>query len=187
MPATRAALYTIKPAMGLVSSAGIIPISPFADSAGPMAKSAHDIATLMDILVDQTKTKMPSGGYTSCLTASFEKISIGALDPEVWNVPPHVTTPNEGDSKQMVSRSSHISDARPVCETNSSKIADINAVYAKVQPLAKNFVRNLPLITRAQIEDEDKDLPVFSMYCTQSSSQLWSPISRGSRHCRSGH
>jgi amidase len=118
MPATRAALYTIKPTMGLVSSAGIIPVSPFADSAGPMAKSAHDIATLMDILVDQTKTKMPSGGYTGCLTASFENISIGALDPEVWNVPPHVTTPNEGASKQMVSRSSHISDARPVCETN---------------------------------------------------------------------
>ena len=52
-----------------------------------------------------------------------------------------------------------IFNARSNCVTNALKIADISATYAKVQPLAKKFVRNLPLISKTQIEYEDKNLP----------------------------
>lgn len=103
MPATRAALYTIKPTYGIVSSVGVMPISTFADTVGPMAKSPRDLADLLDVMVDHALTEIPSGGYKSCLKDSFEHIAIGALDPSTWKFPPRVTTPNESATNQMVS------------------------------------------------------------------------------------
>jgi amidase len=108
MPATRAALYTVKPTIGLVSTAGIIPISPFADSAGPMAESSCDVADLLDVLVDETKTIIPRGGYRSCRTGSIANLRIGSLDPKVWKYPPYVTKPTEVATKQMVSDKTRI-------------------------------------------------------------------------------
>jgi amidase len=102
MPATRTALYTIKPTIGIISGADIIPISPFADSAGLMAKCAHDIGALLDVLVDKEKTQKPLRGYESCMAESFAGLRIGSLDPERWKWPARVTTPNEGAEKQIV-------------------------------------------------------------------------------------
>ncbi len=61
--ADKAALYTLKPAVDLVSQGGIIPISSLCDSAERMAKSAGDVANLFDILVDPSKTTLPKRGY----------------------------------------------------------------------------------------------------------------------------
>ncbi|KAK4696740.1 amidase, partial [Phenoliferia sp. Uapishka_3] len=49
-PSNRAALYGIKPTVGLASRAGIIPISSTQDSPGPMAKSAYDAALILSII-----------------------------------------------------------------------------------------------------------------------------------------
>lgn len=84
MPSDRAALYTIKPTVKIVSQEGIIPISPEADSAGPMAKSVLDLANLLDILVDRDKTNVPLGGYRSAITGTWDHIKIGILEPEKW-------------------------------------------------------------------------------------------------------
>ncbi|KAF2833888.1 amidase signature enzyme [Ophiobolus disseminans] len=139
MPATRAALYTIKPTVGIVSRAGLIPVSPFCDSPGPMAKSPRDVADLLDVLVDAKMTRIPSGGYRSCLKQTFKDIKIGALDPAIWTFAPGIATPDEGATKQM--------------------IADIKAAYTTIQPLTKRFVPFLPLSTTPQVHTEDQDLP----------------------------
>ena len=102
MPATRAALYGIKPTIGIVSVDGVIPISPIADAPGPMAKSAYDIAVLLDILVDSSKTSIPPGGYTTALSKSWANIRVGTLDPKVWEYPATVVTPNIYATAQMV-------------------------------------------------------------------------------------
>ncbi|OAP53885.1 hypothetical protein AYL99_11907 [Fonsecaea erecta] len=52
VPAGRAALYTIKPTIGLVPQARIVPISSTFDSAGPMAKTPYDMAVLLDVIID---------------------------------------------------------------------------------------------------------------------------------------
>lgn len=52
-----------------------------------MAKSVEDLANLMDVLVDQSKTFIPPGGYISAVTAVWEGLKIGALDPEIWTYP----------------------------------------------------------------------------------------------------
>lgn len=47
-PAGRAALYTIRPTMGLVSRAGTIPGCKTMDTVGPMAKCVYDVALLLE-------------------------------------------------------------------------------------------------------------------------------------------
>ncbi|KAK4067541.1 hypothetical protein Trihar35433_6101 [Trichoderma harzianum] len=84
MPSDRSALYTIKPTVKIVSQTGIIPITLELDSAGPMAKSALDLANLLQILVDPSKTTIPEGGYKSAATGSWGNIRIGILEPEKW-------------------------------------------------------------------------------------------------------
>jgi len=84
-PANRAALYTIKPTIGLISQAGIIPVSDFSDAAGPMAKSAQDLAHLLQVLVDPKQSHhIPPAGYSSALKFSWGNLKIGCLDPHEW-------------------------------------------------------------------------------------------------------
>lgn len=37
-----------------------------------MTKSVEDLANLMDVLIDPSKTSVPAGGYISAVTASWE-------------------------------------------------------------------------------------------------------------------
>jgi amidase len=81
-PASRAALYTIKPSIGLVSQHGIVPISHTCDTAGPMGKTAFDIAALLDVLTDTDAPGRPDGGYTNSLDGSWADIKVAAVKIE---------------------------------------------------------------------------------------------------------
>lgn len=59
-PARRNGLYAFKPSGGLVSNAGIIPVSVRVDTAGPMGKSTWDVAALLD--------QMRTSELESCVT-----------------------------------------------------------------------------------------------------------------------
>ncbi len=49
-PATQNGLVTVKPTVGLVSRAGILPIAHSQDTAGPLTRSVRDAAILMNVL-----------------------------------------------------------------------------------------------------------------------------------------
>ena len=49
-PSAATALVGIKPTVGLVSRSGIVPISHSQDTAGPMARTVEDAATLLEVL-----------------------------------------------------------------------------------------------------------------------------------------
>ncbi len=49
-PATQNGLVTVKPTVGLVSRAGILPIAHSQDTAGPMTRSVRDAAILLNVL-----------------------------------------------------------------------------------------------------------------------------------------
>ncbi|KAL8750099.1 MAG: hypothetical protein Q9199_007284 [Rusavskia elegans] len=74
MPGNRAALYTMKPTIGIVSQQGIVPVSHICDAAGPMTKSVLDLAHVMDIIVDPTKTSVPPSGCASVMTDTWADI-----------------------------------------------------------------------------------------------------------------
>lgn len=92
----------MKPTVTIVSQEGIIPITRLFDSAGPMAKSVEDLANLMDILVDPSKTKIPAGGYLSAVTAAWDGLRIGALDSEIWTYPESLRKSEPAAEIQMV-------------------------------------------------------------------------------------
>lgn len=98
VPAGRAALYTIKPSIGLVPQAGIVPISSHFDSAGPMTKSVYDLAILLDAISE----KDSAVSFTSSMTSSWGDISVGTLDPSKWMFPVSSIKPVPMASEQIV-------------------------------------------------------------------------------------
>jgi amidase len=49
-PACQNGLVTVKPTVGLISRAGIVPIAASQDTAGPLTRSVHDAALLLNVL-----------------------------------------------------------------------------------------------------------------------------------------
>ncbi|OAG13532.1 amidase family protein [Alternaria alternata] len=102
MPSDRAALYTIKPTLKIVPQDGMIPVTLEADSAGPMTKSVMDLADLLDVLVDASKTTVPKGGYKSAVTGSWGDIKIGYVEPEKWLFPEFIVKYEKSATDQML-------------------------------------------------------------------------------------
>jgi amidase len=105
MPSDRCALYTIKPTLKIVPQDGTIPTTLEADSAGPMAKSALDLADLLDVIADPSKTTIPKGGYKSAVTGKWSDIRIGVLEPGGWLFPTKIVKYEKEVSEQMVKTS----------------------------------------------------------------------------------
>lgn len=49
-----------------------------------MAKTASDLALLLDVLVEPSTTRIPQGGYIASATGSWGNIRIGVLSPGDW-------------------------------------------------------------------------------------------------------
>lgn len=136
-PAIRASVYIIKPTHGLVNQANIVPITARYDTAGPIGKTAKDIADLLDILVDHSKTSVPDGGYASAMVSDWTDIKVGTLDPEKWRWPDTFV--------------------KPVPEATKQILDDTRVAYAKIKSLAKSFHDNVPLHLLSDFEYDGKD------------------------------
>ncbi|KAK4157240.1 amidase signature domain-containing protein [Chaetomidium leptoderma] len=123
-PAGRAALYTIKPTIGLVPQEGIVPISHHFDTAGPMAKSVHDLAALLDVLAARPRSVE---SFTANLTGSWSDISVAVLDPDKWKFPETWVKPVDGAEAQIN--------------------REIRQAYDVIKSKAKRFVNNVDLIS----------------------------------------
>jgi len=73
-PASACGIVGIKPTLGLVSRAGIVPISAAQDTAGPMTRSVADAAALLSVLAAADPADLATApaaaaarDYTSCL------------------------------------------------------------------------------------------------------------------------
>lgn len=102
MPACRAALYTIKPTIGIVPGDGVMALTYHSDATGPMAKNAKDVADMLDVMVDRDKTEVPDGGYKSCLTRQWTNIRVGVVKPEEWLLGSPIVVPVEPIDAQIV-------------------------------------------------------------------------------------
>ncbi|KAJ5948604.1 hypothetical protein N7454_001911 [Penicillium verhagenii] len=122
-PSGRAALYTIKPTIGLVPQDGIIPISSNFDAAGPMTKSSYDLAALLDVLI----RKPASESFISDLTGSWSDISVAVLDPDLWKHPE--------------------TDIKPVDEAEAQINREVRQAYDTIKTKAKKLVENIDLVS----------------------------------------
>ena len=67
-----------------------------------MTKSVLDLADLLDVFVDPSKTNVPQGGYRSAVTGSWGDIKIGVLEPEKWLFPETIVKFERQATDQMV-------------------------------------------------------------------------------------
>ncbi|WP_246741110.1 amidase family protein [Bradyrhizobium sp. 1(2017)] len=78
-PASQNGLVTVKPTVGLVSCAGILPISHSQDTAGPMTRTVRDAAMLLNALAAEdpldpaTERQRRPTDYTADLTGDAMK------------------------------------------------------------------------------------------------------------------
>jgi aspartyl-tRNA(Asn)/glutamyl-tRNA(Gln) amidotransferase subunit A len=81
-PAALCGVSGLKPTYGLVSRYGMIAFASSLDQGGPMAKSAEDLALLLDVMVsfdprDSTSLDRPAGNYSHALDKPMEGLRIG--------------------------------------------------------------------------------------------------------------
>ena len=76
LPASATGIVGLKPTHGLVSCDGVVPLAPTLDTAGPMARSVHDVAVALGVMAgvdpNDSATRKSEGhielDYTKFLT-----------------------------------------------------------------------------------------------------------------------
>ena len=83
-PATRQSLWAVKPTLGSVPNAHIMPVSHDLDIPGPMCRSVLDTANLLTVLKSNSKDNIASGGYTAAMKGAngWTRLSAGMVDPD---------------------------------------------------------------------------------------------------------
>ena len=94
-PSIRAALYAIKPTVGVQDVTGMYRMSDFYDVPGPMAKCVSDIIIISELLLGRPLAS-PDNMET------WKGLGVAFLDPEKWNMAEAMCEQLEGSDVQMV-------------------------------------------------------------------------------------
>lgn len=84
-PASRAALYAMKPTIGTVSMNGVVPVSKSLDSVGAMARSPADLAVVMEML--QATGPSHDENLSQLMVRKWDGLRIGFVDEKIWELP----------------------------------------------------------------------------------------------------
>ncbi|KAK1244056.1 hypothetical protein MKX08_002194 [Trichoderma sp. CBMAI-0020] len=98
-PASRAALYAIKPTIGTVSMDGVVPVSKNLDSVGAMARSPADLAVVMEML--QATGPNHDERLSQLMTQKWDGLRIGFVDEKIWQLPESLCKPDNEALSQM--------------------------------------------------------------------------------------
>lgn len=99
-PASRAALYAMKPTIGTVSMDGVVPVSKSLDSVGAMARSPSDLAVVMEML--QATGANHDERLSQLMTRKWDGLRIGFVDEKIWELPENLCKTNNEALSQMV-------------------------------------------------------------------------------------
>ncbi|KAM0461455.1 hypothetical protein ACHAPV_004160 [Trichoderma viride] len=175
-PASRAALYAMKPTIGTVSMDGVVPVSKSLDSVGAMARSPDDLAVVIEML--QATGTNHDERLSQLMTRKWDGLRIGFVDEKIWELPENLCkTNNEALSqmrKEYHSVMTILSDAGahveyPVALPLGDKIwpgiGDIMsyefqpALNRYLETLDSSSVRNLKELVDWNRQHADKELP----------------------------
>ena len=124
-----------------------------------MAKSASDLAILMDVLVDATKPTVPKGGYVGAVTKTWEGLRIGTLDPTAWKFSEELRKPAEDADAEMVSRRPLRKVSRlTTAYSNVLQIRDIRDGYATLRKCADSFHDGVDLLSPSRFTIGEKGI-----------------------------
>lgn len=77
-PSTSNGIVGLKPTLGLVSRDGIVPLALSFDTGGPMARSVHDVAAMLDVIAGVD----PADPATSAAEGRMPDSYVASLDPD---------------------------------------------------------------------------------------------------------
>ncbi|PVH76796.1 amidase signature enzyme [Cadophora sp. DSE1049] len=93
-PASRSALFGMKPTVGSTAMQGVFVISRAFDTLGGMAKSVQDLSYLIEYIQDDSaKSGLPD--------MSWAPLRLGFVKPEDWFLPASLVKPDAGAETQM--------------------------------------------------------------------------------------
>ncbi|EHK16453.1 uncharacterized protein TRIVIDRAFT_40480 [Trichoderma virens Gv29-8] len=98
-PASRAALYAMKPTIGTVSMDGVIPVTKSLDSVGAMARSPADLAVVIEML--QATGPNHDERLSQFMTQKWDGLRIGFVDEKIWKLPEGLCKDNDEALFQM--------------------------------------------------------------------------------------
>ncbi|KAL7935680.1 amidase signature domain-containing protein [Trichoderma chlorosporum] len=98
-PASRAALYAMKPTIGTVSMDGVVPVTESLDSVGAMARSPADLAVVTEML--QATGPNHDERLSQLMTRKWDGLRIGFVDENVWKLPEWLCKNDDAALSQM--------------------------------------------------------------------------------------
>ena len=102
-PASRASLYALKPTPGSVSDDGVFKLTNAFDTLGGMAKSVADLAALTEMLFSTLPEREPaSWSLKASLAKEFQKMRLGFVDIDKWQLPKSILEPDDSYLQQRV-------------------------------------------------------------------------------------
>ncbi|KAL9620173.1 MAG: hypothetical protein Q9160_005288 [Pyrenula sp. 1 TL-2023] len=137
IPASRGALYTLKPTLTIFPSSGIIPVTKLFDSAGPMTKTPKDLAIMLDVIVDTNKTEVPSGGYISAVSGEWDGLRIGSLNPDIWTFPADARKSEPAAEQQMVVQGNPQQDKLEDAQKISLDAQEVERLVSHMRTIAR--------------------------------------------------
>ncbi|KAL6895038.1 amidase signature domain-containing protein [Trichoderma evansii] len=84
-PASRAALYAMKPTIGTVSMDGVVPVSKSLDSVGAMTRSPTYLVVITEML--QATGLNHDERLSQLMTQKWDGLRIGFVDEKIWKLP----------------------------------------------------------------------------------------------------
>ncbi|KAK7726495.1 hypothetical protein SLS63_007656 [Diaporthe eres] len=154
-PASRAALYALKPTVGVQDVAGSYSLTEFFDSPGPMAKCAADVQALLEVMLRRDFLHTGLG--------EWKDVSIGFADPQVWKMAGAMCRQHEGTAEEMESKYISCVDnlKSTACQLQYPiSVPDISVLTVDeedaIMPIA---LRNLEDIVRFNQQNKDKAMP----------------------------
>ena len=175
-PSSMCGIVGIKPTLGLISRAGIIPIAHSQDTAGPMARTVRDAAILLGILagtdprdsITQASAGKSFRDYTSFLDPNGLRGARIGIARQYFNIGPAVTAVMEDCIRLMKSAGTEIVDPADLPsfeawrETETEVLlyefkADLNA-YLRVRGAA---VQSLEDCIRFNRDHHREEMPYF--------------------------
>ena len=187
-PSSINGIVGVKPTIGLVSRAGIVPIAHTQDTAGPMARTVADAAAMLgaltgrDALDDATQASegRSHGDYTRFLDRDALRGARIGLLREYWGQHGGIDSLLDESASAMRGAGAELIDIRelPGIETTNRPgfelmlfefKADLNRYLADLGPEAK--VRNVSDVIRFNEENRDREMPFFGQDILEAAAE----------------
>lgn len=152
IPAAFCGVTGHKPTYGLVSRAGVIPLSHTLDHAGPMARTAYDCALMLNALqgfdeADLDSVERPRQDFTEGIDRDVAGLRLAVIPSMLWNTAPAVLANFEASLDTLRGLGVQISRVEPMAGAEDWRNRILNIMRVEAYDYAQHLMaRDVPQI-----------------------------------------